>query len=215
MPELHIITGSNGAGKSSVGPDYLPSNIQVQPIFDGDKLFMQKRSEFWNAGIKSHKECKKLAFEFVEQTFDALVEAALTNQTHFAYEGHFTNEATWDIPRQFKAAGYSIHLIFFGLTDTDLSELRVIDRAKEGGHYVDPPTVASNFFGNLEKLDQHFALFDSVQIIDTSEAEHKVLAILQMASLFLQYPLLNYHHGLLPIFLIFSKRSKKLKNGNN
>jgi predicted ABC-type ATPase len=179
MPELHIITGSNGAGKSTVGPDYLPSYIQLQQVFDGDKLFMQKRSEFWKAGTKSHKECKKLAFEFVEQTFDALVEDALINQTHFAYEGHFTNEATWDIPRKFKSAGYSIHIIFFGLTDTNLSELRVIDRAKEGGHYVDPITVASNFFGNLEKLDQHFILFDSVQIIDTSEAEHKVLSILQ------------------------------------
>ena len=104
---------------------------------------------------------------------------SLDNKSNFAYEGHFTNEATWDIPRKFKAACYSIHLIFFGLTDTNLSELRVIDRAKEGGHYVDPVTVASNFFGNLEKLNQHFAIFDSVQIIDTSEAEHKVLAILQ------------------------------------
>lgn len=180
MPDLYIITGSNGAGKSTVGPDYLPLHIQQQAnIFDGDKLFMQKRSEYWNAGIQSHKECRKLALEFVEETFENLVAAALSSNADFAYEGHFTNEATWDIPRKFKAAGYSIHLTFFGLTDTNLSELRVIDRSKEGGHYVDPKTVADNFFGNLEKLNQHFRLFDSVQIVDTSEAEHKVLAVLQ------------------------------------
>src|SRR5579872_5788500 len=116
MPELYILTGSNGAGKSTVGPDYLPLNIQQNfPVFDGDKLFMQKRSEFWISGIKSHKECKKLAFEFVEQTFESLVDTALKNKTNFVYEGHFTNEATWDIPRKFKNAGYSINLIFFGL----------------------------------------------------------------------------------------------------
>ena len=41
MPELFIITGSNGAGKSSIGPDYLPTHIRQQgPIFDGDKLFV-------------------------------------------------------------------------------------------------------------------------------------------------------------------------------
>lgn len=62
MPELHIITGSNGAGKSSIGSNYLPSHIRQQgPIFDGDKLFVEKRNEFWRSGIKSHKECKKLA----------------------------------------------------------------------------------------------------------------------------------------------------------
>ncbi len=55
------------------------------------------------------------------------------------------------MPRQFKAAGYSIHIVFFGLTDTDLSQLRVIDRTKEGGHYVSPSEIEANFYGNLEK----------------------------------------------------------------
>ena len=37
MPELFIITGSNGAGKSSIGANYLPAHIQnTCSIFDGD-----------------------------------------------------------------------------------------------------------------------------------------------------------------------------------
>lgn len=132
MPQLYIITGSNGAGKSTVGPDYLPTAIlQSQPIFDGDKLFVQKRNEFWRSGLKSHKECARLAIGIVEQTFDDLVERALADRTDFAYEGHFTNEPTWDIPRRFLAAGFMIHLVYFGLRDTELSNLRVKDRAKE------------------------------------------------------------------------------------
>ncbi|HEX9513242.1 MAG TPA: zeta toxin family protein [Puia sp.] len=179
MPELYIITGSNGAGKSSIGPDYLPTHIRQQgPIFDGDKLFVEKRKELWRT-IKSHKECSKLAYAFVTETFDHLVETALAANQDFAYEGHFTNEATWDIPRQFRAAGYAIHLIFLGLQDTALSELRVVDRSQAGGHYVDPQTVADNFYGNLKKLNQHYSLFQTVQIIDTSEAEHVVLAVFE------------------------------------
>jgi len=179
MSELYIITGSNGAGKSTIGPDYLPPYIQQQAaVFDGDKLFMQKQRELWKSGIKAHKEAKKLALEFVEETFDSLIENALANNNDFTYEGHFTNEATWDIPKRFKMAEYSIHLIFFGLLNTDLSELRVIARSNEGGHYVDPQTLSDNFYGNLEKLDTHFAMFDSVQIVDTSEAEHKVLCVI-------------------------------------
>jgi predicted ABC-type ATPase len=43
MPDLFIITGSNGAGKSTVGKEYLPIHIQEKyPIFDGDKLFYAK-----------------------------------------------------------------------------------------------------------------------------------------------------------------------------
>jgi predicted ABC-type ATPase len=80
MPLLYIITGSNGAGKSSVGPDYIPTPLRSS-VFDGDKLFMQKRSEFWTNGVRSHKECKKLAAEVVETTFDALVESALNNNS--------------------------------------------------------------------------------------------------------------------------------------
>jgi len=61
MPELFIITGSNGAGKSSIGPKYLPQRIRERgPVFDGYKLFVEKRKELWR-NIKSHKECAKLA----------------------------------------------------------------------------------------------------------------------------------------------------------
>jgi predicted ABC-type ATPase len=178
MALLYIITGSNGAGKSSVGPDYIPTHLRSS-IFDGDKLFMQKRSEFWLSGIKSHKECKKLAALFVETTFDDLVESSLNTNSDFAYEGHFTNDATWNIPQKFKEYGYEIHLIFFGLTDIALSELRVVARTKEGGHYVDPLTLAGNFYGNLEKLDKYFPIFDSVTIVDTSSIEHVGLAVLE------------------------------------
>ncbi|MGC4130363.1 MAG: zeta toxin family protein [Bergeyella sp.] len=175
MPDLYIITGSNGAGKSSVGLHYLPENVKYT-IFDGDKLFMQKSREFWKKGIKSHKECKKLAIEIVEKTFENLMENAINNRSDFAYEGHFTNDATWDIPKKFKNHGYTLTLVFFGLTDTNLSQLRVIGRTKEGGHYVEPDTLAANFYGNLEKLDIYYPIFDTVKIFDTSTTEHIELA---------------------------------------
>ncbi len=176
MPELHIITGSNGAGKSTVGSDYLPGYITKNlQIFNGDKLFQDKQKELWKQGMRAIKELKNISYEFVTTTFDALTEAALNNSANFAYEGHFTNEATWDVPRKFKAAGYSIHLVFFGLNDPELSQLRVVDRAKEGGHYVSSVEVEANFYGNLEKLNQHFEMFDTVQVVDTSETEHLVL----------------------------------------
>jgi len=178
MPELYIITGSNGAGKSTVGASYLPSSFQGLPVFDGDKLFVTKQKELWAQGIRAHKEARNLAAKFVSETFDGLVEDALLHNETFIYEGHFTNDATWDAPKKFKAAGYRVNMIFFGLSNADLSELRVLDRVRNsGGHYVARNTIEDNFFGNLEKVNKYASLLDSLVIVDTSEANHAVLAM--------------------------------------
>lgn len=56
MPSLYIITGSNGAGKSTIGPDYLPQSVQEScNVFDGDKLFLEKQRDLWKSGITAHK----------------------------------------------------------------------------------------------------------------------------------------------------------------
>ncbi len=118
MPELFIITGSNGAEKSSIGPVYLPLSFRnTIEIFDGDKLFQNKMKSLWAQGIKANKEARNIAFDFVTDRFEALVEESIKNKTNFAYEGHFTNESTWNIPKKFKAEGFIINLIFFGLRD--------------------------------------------------------------------------------------------------
>ena len=57
MPELHVITGSNGAGKSSVGPEYLPSHIKkICTVFDGDKFTLHKTKELFATKLHSHKK---------------------------------------------------------------------------------------------------------------------------------------------------------------
>jgi predicted ABC-type ATPase len=154
-----------------------------------------------------------LAYEFLIETFENLVETALASNKDFAYEGHFTNEATWDIPRRFRAAGYAIHLLFFGLRDPELSNLRVIDRKNEGGHYVDPQTVEDNFYGNLEKLNQHYDLFQTVQIIDTSEAEHQVLAVFYQGDPVLAIPSLQLPNWFLNYLPSLTGKIKVMEEG--
>ena len=41
--QIVSLVGSNGAGKSSIGPEYVPNKLR-DSIFDGDKLFMEKKS---------------------------------------------------------------------------------------------------------------------------------------------------------------------------
>lgn len=138
---------------------------------------MEKQAELFPYKTRSPKESKKWAQEFVVNTFETLVEEALLKNSNFVYEGHFTNDHTWLAPKRFKEAGYDIHLLFLGLSDPDLSQLRVADRVvTTKGHYVDRITIEANFEGNLEKLNKYYTLIDDLTIIDTSEIHHSTIA---------------------------------------
>lgn len=192
MPALYIITGSNGAGKSSIGPDFLPEHIRNNDkVFDGDLLFVNKQRELFPEITRSPKEAKKIAFQYVVDTFEMLAETALNQNDNFVYEGHFTNHATWDVPKRFKAAGYSVHLLFFGLTDPELSQFRVTGRVSKGGHFVDRPTIEANFAGNLEMLNLNFGFIDELTIRESSQIKQIKLATLSLGSVIFSVPLVE------------------------
>ena len=114
MPDLYVITGANGAGKSTVGFSYLPKIKQDKcDVFDGDKLAMQKRTELYRTkATPQFKEACRLADEWVYELFDNLVNKALQIKDDFAYEGHFPDDENWATIKKFKRAGYRIHFNF-------------------------------------------------------------------------------------------------------
>ena len=177
MHTLYLITGSNGEGKSTVGPDYLPEVIRSQHVvFDGDKLYTGKVSGLWPQQKKSLKDAKKIAAKFIVENLETLLDKANENQEDFIYEGHFPSYATWDFPKQFKQNGYISHMLFLALEDVNLSEMRVRLRAKKGGHNVPLYDIENNFYGNLEMLNEHYYLLDFLQIVDTSNFLPRPLA---------------------------------------
>ena len=195
MPDLYIITGANGSGKSTVGFSYLPLVIQNNyEIFDGDKLSLQKQREVFKNETPSLKEAKRIAWEWLFEHFEKLVKKALKENMDFVYEGHLPEDGNWSTPRRFKKAGYKFHLIFFGLTDTKLSEVRVMERAKYGGHNVPPYEIHRNYYGNLYQLNKRFKEIDELQIVDTSEStKPRVLALFKNGEVDSAV-----HHGKLP-----------------
>ena len=169
MPDLYIITGANGAGKSTFGSSYLPTHLQNDiTIFDGDKLSLVKRKELYPAFTPSMKEARRIADNWLHEFFEEQVAESIATQKDFIYEGHLPENGNWVTPERFKKAGYVINFIFLGLSDTNLSSLRVFERAKLGGHNVPPYEIERNFYGNLYQINKRFASIDILKIIDTS-----------------------------------------------
>jgi predicted ABC-type ATPase len=177
-PQLFIITGSNGAGKSTYRQALLPIQFNSLEIFDGDIYYTQQSTAFYKQ-TRSSKESRKLAEEALEIEFLRLVELSISRSESFAYEGHFTGNGAWQIPHRFKQEGFEIHLIFCGLNTLKQSIQRVDMRVKKGGFHVTPLAIENNYWGNMEMLDKNFPLFDSVEIIDTSNL---IMAIAKIKS---------------------------------
>jgi len=148
-PQLFIITGSNGAGKSTFKQVLLPPDFSELDIFDGDIYYTRKSIEFYQK-YKSSKEAKKLAEESLEEHFLELIDEHIKEQRHFAYEGHFTGHGAWKVPERFKKAGFKIHLVFCGLNNVIKSVQRVDIRVKKGGFHVPPLAIENNFYGNAQ-----------------------------------------------------------------
>ena len=136
---------------------------------------MVKRKELFNS-IRSLKEAGRKADDWVFGYFIERVKQAIRTNDHFAYEGHFRDKKTLQTPRKFKKRGYYLSLIFMGLPDPHHSELRVIDRAKHGGHNVPLYDIEFNFYGNLRMLNSNYKLFDEIIVVDTFKLmQHKIL----------------------------------------
>jgi predicted ABC-type ATPase len=118
-----------------------------------------------------------------------LVEEAIGNKKDFAYEGHFTEDSSWNVPKLFKEQDYEIHFIFFGLNNTDESELRVLERVKDGGHHVPRLMIENNFYGNLEQLNRNFSILNFLTIFDTSTLKPLLLVETVNSKLALTLPL--------------------------
>lgn len=168
MPALYIIAGANGAGKSTAGPGLFPEELILKHApFDGDKLKSLKQLEFRKI-VKSYKEAGRLADEFVDNAFETQYKYALTHHQDFIYEGHFTEDSSWNLLKTFKQAGYQVNMVYMGLRSLQISMDRVFNRALNGGHNVPVFEIERNYYGNLDKLNQYFYLVDDLIVLDAS-----------------------------------------------
>ncbi|MFD2522493.1 zeta toxin family protein [Emticicia soli] len=168
MPELFVITGANGAGKSTLSADLLPASFSALKVFDGDKYFVEQLSLIFPAQIRSPKYARDEAFKNTVDYFELLVSQAISTKSDFAYEGHFSSEAPWTVIQQFRENNYRITMFFLMVRNLELSQKRVTERVKTGGHFVKYNEVERNYYGNLTQLNKHYNLLDELVIVDNT-----------------------------------------------
>jgi predicted ABC-type ATPase len=89
---------------------------------------------------------------------------------NYAFETNFSAADPMQTAKEFKKAGYDIHLVFMGLNSLDESIKRVAYRVRKGGHRVSEDSIRYNYEFGFKNLYRYVAWFDSVTLFDNGIA---------------------------------------------
>ncbi|MBK9388783.1 MAG: zeta toxin family protein [Bacteroidetes bacterium] len=159
MPDLTVIAGCNGSGKSTYASTFLPEGVTS---FDYDKLYLGTYR-----GLPDSELRVKFAKDHTTNYFEDSIKNAIERRLHFCYETNFDSYPLfW--PQAFKDSGYKINLIFFCLANIELAQHRVQVRAEFKGHFVNNKTIDYKWKAGYKNLNLHYRFFDNLLIVDNS-----------------------------------------------
>jgi predicted ABC-type ATPase len=178
-PEIWVLAGVNGAGKSSIGGQWV--RRAGQSWFDPDSA----AAELLHAGFRP-EEANTLAwrkgFEFLQR--------AIAERRPYSFEttlgGHTITSTLIEAARKQMA----VRIWYCGLTSVELHLARIAHRVSEGGHSIPDDMVRARFDSsrlNLIRLLPHLTelrLFDnSAERRDVRRATPRVLMHLRAGEL--------------------------------
>ena len=159
MPDLIIIAGCNGAGKSTFATSFLPEGLTS---FDYDRLFLENYNRLPDSELR-----EEFARNQTTQDFELSIDRALSNKTDFCYETNFdAHPLYW--AQKFKENAYHINLIFFCLDNQEIARHRIQVRTEFKGHFVDNKTIDLKWKAGYNNANLHFRFFDNILFVDNS-----------------------------------------------
>ncbi|MGO4567583.1 zeta toxin family protein [Rhizobium sp. 2YAF20] len=189
-PLAIILAGYNGSGKSTMWRKTLAGQLRI-PLINADRMMLsilpEPNSEGaladWALDLRDNDRNWMLV---AQQGVQAFVGHAMQAQVPFAMETVFSHwkehedgsiESKVDLIRDIQAAGYFVLLFFVGLTDTDLSILRVRTRVAEHGHAVDETKLRERFPRTQKAIRQALDIADASVLVDNSRDEKRAFSV--------------------------------------
>lgn len=141
MPNLYIISGCNGAGKTTASFTVLPEILNCQEFINADEI-ARGLSPFNpdKAAIKAGRIMLSRIDEFISMEHDFAFETTLSTKSYL----HTIEKA--------KRRGYEVTLLFFWLDSVELAIERVKTRVAEGGHDIPESVIRRRYFSGVRNL---------------------------------------------------------------
>lgn len=164
QPELWLLIGGNGSGKSTFYENFLKR--RKIPLVNADNIARmlwpgEPEAHSYDAALIAEKERYRL----------------LDDKQTFCFETVYSHPSKIDFTAAAKAAGFRIHILYFHLQDTSLNNARVASRVATGGHNVPEEKVASRIPRTRANLRDSVGLADELHLIDNSSARKPYIRV--------------------------------------
>ena len=162
---LYIVSGCNGAGKTTASYTILPEILNCKEFVNADEI----------ARGLSPFQPEKVAIEAGKIMLHR-IERLLNENFTFAFETTLASKTYKNTILKAQAKGYNVTLLFFWLQTVELAKKRVQKRVSEGGHDIDPIIIERRYFSGIRNLfDIYLPIVDEVLIFDNSEGKHELI----------------------------------------
>lgn len=163
---LYIISGCNGAGKTTASFTILPDILNCKEFVNADEI----------AKGLSPFQPETVAFEAGRIMLNRINELLETGVT-FAFETTLATKSYKSKIEQAQVRGYKVTLLFFWLENVELALNRVATRVMEGGHNIPEEVIRRRYVAGIKNLlDIYLHLVDEVLIFDNTNEEPELIA---------------------------------------
>ena len=165
-PQVYIIAGPNGSGKTTFAAEFLPKYADCPAFINADTLARGL------SGFSPDAVALKAGRILLEQ-----IEAYVSKKSDFAFETTLSGMTYLSRFRDLKREGYAIHVFFLWIPDVKLSLARVANRVKMGGHGISEKVVRRRFHKGIGNFFKHYRqVLDSWILFDGSERVPRPIA---------------------------------------
>jgi predicted ABC-type ATPase len=146
MPDLIIIAGPNGAGKTTFANRFLNDRPDLRFV-NADEIersLPERDHSSTERNIRAGRVMLEMIDALTESRASFVIETTLASLTYAV-----------KIP-EWRAAGYSVQLIYLRLPNADASVARVAKRVALGGHDIPERDIRRRFTRSLDYLESRY-----------------------------------------------------------
>jgi predicted ABC-type ATPase len=159
QPELVVIAGPNGSGKTSITEQLLQHTWTENCLCINPDVIAQNEFGGWNS---------PQAFWQAAQKAERLREEGLKDFRSMAFETVFSAPDKIEFLRRAKAAGFFIRLFFICTDRPEINIARIEQRVREGGHTVPTGKIISRYAKSIAQCAVVITFVDRAYIYDNS-----------------------------------------------
>lgn len=166
MPRLYIISGCNGAGKTTASYSLLPEMLECSEFVNSDE-FAKGLSPF-DPSKASIQASRYMLMK---------IRYLLKKQRDFAVETTLATRTLLKTAKMAQAAGYTVTLLYFWLRSPEMAIERVKARVEAGGHDIPVDTIIRRYHVGIDYFFHFYSpICERWILADNSQIPFRVIA---------------------------------------